>query len=201
MKLFFSPASPYVRKVMVVAHELGLADRIEKLPSAAGPVLRDATIREHNPIGQVPTFLADDGIVLYDSRVICEYLDTTGGGRMFGTGAERWRNLTDAALGDGLLGAALLARYEAVLRPEPLRWADWSAGQMAKVTDAIDRMESMGKALDGRVDIGTITLACGLGYMDFRFPDYDWRPTHPIVTSWFAGFADRPAMKVSAPYT
>lgn len=199
MKLFFSPASPYVRKVMVVAHELGLADRIEKLPSAAGPVLRDATIREHNPIGQVPTFLADDGIVLYDSRVICEYLDTTGGGTMFGTGTERWRNLTDAALGDGLLGAALLARYEAVLRPEPLRWADWSAGQMAKVTDAIDRMESMGKALDGRVDIGTITLACGLGYMDFRFPDYDWRSTHPIVTSWFAGFADRPAMKVSAP--
>ena len=201
MRIFFSPSSPYVRKVMIVAHELGLADRIEKLPSAAGPVARDATIREHNPIGQVPTFFADDGTVLYDSRVICEYLDVLGGGTMFGAGAERWRNLTDAALGDGLLGAALLARYEAILRPETLRWADWSAGQMAKIADAIDRMEMMGAALDGRVDIGTITLACGLGYMDFRFPDYDWRTTHPVVTSWFAGFADRPAMKATVPPT
>src|SRR3954451_22246874 len=124
MKIFYSPASPYVRKVMVVAHELGLADRIERLPSAAGPVARDAAIREHNPLGQVPTFFTDDGAVLYDSRVICEYLDDLGGGSFFGSGAARWRNLTDAALGDGLLGAALLARYEAVLRPEPLRWAE-----------------------------------------------------------------------------
>src|SRR4051794_40691932 len=115
MKIYFSPASPYVRKVMVVAHELRLADRIERLPSAAGPVVRDATIRQHNPIGQVPTFFTDDGTVLYDSRVICEYLDDFGGGTFFGSGPARWRNLTDAALGDGLLGAALLARYEAVL--------------------------------------------------------------------------------------
>ncbi|MCF4130209.1 glutathione S-transferase [Methylobacterium sp. SyP6R] len=197
MKIYFSPASPYVRKVMVVAHELGLADRIERLPSAAGPVQRDATIRQDNPLGQVPTFFTDDGTVLYDSRVICEYLDDLGGGRFFGSGAERWRNLTDAALGDGLLGAALLARYEAVLRPEPLRWADWSRGQLEKVTDAVDRMEATD--LGARLDIGTVTLGCGLGYLDFRFPELDWRIGRPRVAAWYADFAQRPSMTATAP--
>jgi glutathione S-transferase len=197
MKIYFSPASPYVRKVMVVAHELGLADRIERLPSAAGPVQRDGTIRQHNPLGQVPTFFADDGTVLYDSRVICEYLDDLGGGGFFGSGAVRWRNLTDAALGDGLLGAALLARYEAVLRPEPLRWSDWSRGQLEKVTDAVDRMEAT--ELGPRLDIGTVTLACGLGYLDFRFPDLDWRAGRPRVAAWYAEFARRPSMTATAP--
>ncbi|GJD50257.1 putative GST-like protein YibF [Methylobacterium crusticola] len=197
MKIFFSPASPFVRKVMVVAHELGLADQIERLPSAAGPVARDASIRQHNPIGQVPTFFTDDGTVLYDSRVICEYLDDLGGGAFFGSGAARWRNLTDAALGDGLLGAALLARYEAVLRPEPLRWSDWTGGQLAKVTDAVDRMETMDLA--GRLDIGTVTFACGLGYLDFRFPEADWRSTHPRTAAWFGAFAQRPSMAATQP--
>lgn len=199
MKIFFSPASPYVRKVMVVAHELGLADRIEKLPSAAGPVARDATIRQHNPIGQVPTFLTDDGTVLYDSRVVCEYLDDVGSGQMFGSGPTRWRNLTDAALGDGLLGAALLARYEAVLRPEALRWPDWTAGQMSKITDAVDRMEAMSDELDDRVDIGTVTFACALGYLDFRFPDFDWRSARPRVTAWFDSFSERSSMVSTKP--
>jgi glutathione S-transferase len=197
MKIYFSPASPYVRKVMVVAHELGLADRIERLPSAAGPVKRDATIRQDNPLGQVPTFFTDDGTVLYDSRVICEYLDDLGAGTFFGSGPSRWRNLTDAALGDGLLGAALLARYESVLRPEPLRWAEWSRGQLEKVTDAVDRMERM--ELGTRLDIGTVTFACGLGYLDFRFPDLDWRAGRPSVTAWYADFAQRPSMVATAP--
>jgi glutathione S-transferase len=197
MKIYFSAASPYVRKVMVVAHELGLADRIEKLPSAAGPVARDARIRKDNPLGQVPTFFADDGTVLYDSRVICEYLDELGGGQLFGNGVTRWRNLTHAALGDGLLGAALLARYEAVLRPDPLRWADWTAGQMGKIKDAIDRMETVD--LNDRMDIGVITFGCGLGYLDFRFPEFDWRSDHPQTAAWFDAFSRRPSMNETRP--
>lgn len=111
MKLFYSPTSPFVRKVMVVAHELGLADRLERLPSAAHPVNRDKSIISHNPLGQVPTLLTDDGQVLADSRVICEYLDDLAGGGLFPkAGAARWRALVDQTLGDGLLGAALLAR-------------------------------------------------------------------------------------------
>ncbi len=197
MKMFYSASSPFVRKVMIVAHELGLADRIETLPSAAGPVERNATIREHNPIGQVPTFIADDGLVLYDSRVICEYLDALGHGSFFGSGPARWRNLTDAALGDGLMGAALLARYEVALRPEPLRWPDWVGGQLAKVTDAVDRMEI--SDLDGRVDIGTVSFACGLGYLDFRYADLDWRAGHPKTAAWFATFGERPSMQATMP--
>lgn len=199
MKIFFSPASPYVRKVMIVAHELGLADRIETLPSAAGPVARDATIRAHNPIGQVPTFLTDDGTVLYDSRVICEYLDALGDGSMFGAGQTRWRNLTDAALGDGLLGAALLARYETFLRPEARRWDEWTAGQMEKITDAVDRIETTAGQFGDRVDIGTVTFACGLGYLDFRFPDLDWRSKHPATTQWFKAFSKRRSLSATEP--
>ena len=197
MKIFYSTSSPFVRKVMVVAHELGLEGRIERTREQAGPVARNAAIREHNPLGQVPTFLADDGTVLYDSRVICEYLDDLGGGAFFGTGATRWRNLVDAALGDGLLGAALLARYETFLRPEPLRWEGWITGQLGKVADALDRMETAD--LGDRLDIGTVTFGCGLGYLDFRYPDLDWRAAHPKTAEWFAVFGERPSMAATRP--
>ena len=200
MKIYFSPASPFVRKVMVVAHELGCAERIEKLDSAAGPVVRDARIRQSNPLGQVPTFFTDDGEALYDSRVICEYLDAGAGGRLFGSGAERWRLLTEQSLGDGLLDAALLTRYERVARPKELYWADWEKVQMAKVADAIDRLEVLAPGLGARVDIGTITFGCGLGYLDFRFPEFDWRKDHPQAAAWYQAFAQRPSMQATVPH-
>jgi glutathione S-transferase len=199
MKIYFSPASPFVRKCMVVAHELGLEGRIEKLDSAANPVNRDAKIRADNPLGQVPTFFTDGGEALYDSRVICEYLDALGGGTMFGTGGQRWTLLTEQALGDGLLGAALLTRYERVARPKELYWADWEKGQMGKVADTVDRIEKLAPALGERVDIGTITFGCGLGYLDFRFPDFDWRSNHPKTAAWFETFNARPSMQATLP--
>lgn len=199
MKLFFSGASPYVRKVLVFAHELGLADRIEKLPAAASPVDRSADIRRHNPLGQVPTLLTEDGAVLYDSRVICEYLNDQGGGDLFGSGPDRWRNLSEAALGDGLLGAALLLRYENVLRPEPLRWQGWVAGQRGKIDDTLARMEELAPELGARVDIGTVTFGCALGYLDFRFADQPWRESHPRLAEWFARFDERPSMGATRP--
>lgn len=199
MKIHYSPASPFVRKVMIVAREVGLAERIELLPAKAGPVERDATVRAENPLGQVPTFAADDGQVLYDSRVICEYLDDLGRGGLFGTGAERWRNLTDAALADGLMGAALLARYETFLRPQGFRWEGWVDGQMGKVTDALDRIEAVAADLGGRFDIGTIGFACGLGYLDFRFPDLGWREGRPRAAAWFAAVSERPSVRATVP--
>ena len=157
MKIFYSPASPFVRKCMVVAHELGIADRIEKLPSAAGPVKRDATILPKNPLGQVPTFLCDDGQVLFDSRVICEYLNATQSGALFpAEGAERWARLTELALADGMTAAALLARYETMLRPEALRWNEWTEGQLAKVRTGVEWLETASPSFGERVDIGTI---------------------------------------------
>ena len=198
MKIFFSPASPYVRKVMVCAAELGLA--LEKLPSAASPVNRDRTIVAENPLGKVPTFLTDDGTALYDSRVICEYLDTKGGGKLFPReGDARWRALVEQALADGLLDAALLARYEGTLRPAELRWDAWVAGQMDKIATSLDRMEHSTAGFAGRVDIGTIATGCALGYLDFRFPDLGWRTRHPNLAAWLAEFGRRPAMQATAP--
>jgi glutathione S-transferase len=199
MKIYFSAASPFVRKVFVCAHELGLADRIEKLPSHAHPVNRDAAIRQHNPLGQVPTFFNDDGEVLYDSRVICEYLNARAGGRLFGDGVDRWRILTQAAMGDGLLGAALLSRYEVVARPAPLKWDQWEEGQFGKIVDVIDRIEHSVPDLAARIDIATVTFACGLGYLDFRFPSFDWRNERPKTAAWFETFRQRPSMEATKP--
>jgi len=200
MKIFHSPASPFVRKCMVVAHELGIADRIEKLPSAAGPVKRDATILPKNPLGQVPTFLCDDGQVLYDSRVICEYLNDLQSGSLFpAAGKERWARLTELALADGMTAAALLARYETMLRPEPLRWSDWTDGQLAKVQSGLEWLEPVASSFGDRVDIGTIAFGCALGYMDFRFPSVDWRAGAPDTAKWFEVFNQRASMQATLP--
>jgi glutathione S-transferase len=200
MKIFYSPASPFVRKCMVVAHELGIAERIEKLPSAAGPVKRDANILPKNPLGQVPTFLCDDGQVLYDSRVICEYLDATHAGALFPkSGAERWARLTELALADGMTAAALLARYETMLRPEALRWSDWTDGQLAKVRTGLEWLETATPSFGDRVDIGTIAFGCALGYMDFRFPAVDWRAEAPNTAKWFDAFNQRASMRATLP--
>jgi glutathione S-transferase len=200
MQIFFSPASPFVRKCMVVAHELGIAERIEKLPSAAGPVKRDATIIPKNPLSQVPTFITDDGQALFDSRVICEYLNATQSGQLFpADGAARWARLTELALADGMTGAALLARYENVLRPEPLRWTDWTDGQLAKVRTGLEWLETAAPAFGDRVDIGTIAFGCALGYMDFRFPDVNWRAEAPNTAKWFDAFNRRASMQATLP--
>lgn len=191
MKIYFSPASPFVRKCMVIAHELGLADRIEKLPSAAGPVARDQNIIPDNPLGQVPTLITDDGQRLFDSRVICEYLNDLGKGALFPTGATRWAALAEQSLGDGMLGAALLARYETVLRPEPLRWDGWYEGQMGKVRDGLALLEKTAARLEGRLDIGIITVGCALGYLDFRFPDIDWRGDYPNLARLYEKLSQR----------
>jgi glutathione S-transferase len=198
MKLFYSPTSPFVRKVMIVAHELGLAERIERLPAAAAPVQRDATIRAENPLGQVPTLLTADGTVLYDSRVIAEYLDAEHGtGALVGTGAERWRNLTNTALGDGMAGAALLARYEGFLRPETFRWDEWSEGQFGKVHDGLARIEAQAAGFGDRIDLGLIAFACALSYLDLRFADLGWRDAHPQTAAWYARFSERPSLQAT----
>ena len=195
MKLYFSATSPYVRKCLVVAHELGVAERITLLPSNAHPVQRDATLVVQNPLGKVPTLVSDDGQVLYDSRVICEYLDTHFGGQLFPRdGAARWQALTLQSLADGMLDAALLARYEEAARPEALRWAEWSAGQLDKLHTSLASLEAAPTQLADRVDIGTLALGCALGYIDLRFDRLGWRGRYPQVATWAAGFMLRPSM-------
>lgn len=196
MKLFFSPTSPYVRKVLASAHELGVADRITLLPSNAHPVTRDASIIAHNPLGKVPTLITDDGLVLYDSRVICEWLDATHNGHLFPRqGVARWQALVLQSLADGILDAALLARYEEAARPEALRWADWQQGQLDKVHTSLLSLDRAPKTLHERADIGTLSLGCALGYLDLRFDAWGWRGRFPNVAAWSAGFMQRPSMQ------
>lgn len=202
MKLFFSPASPFVRKVLVCAIERGLDGAIERLPSAAHPINQDKTIRSHNPTGKVPTLIAKDGTPIYDSRVICEYLDSVGDApRLFpAEGAARWQALVLQSAADELLDAALLARYEAIARPEALRWPDWTRGQMEKIDASLDDFANRWIGhLETRLDIGVVATGCALGYLDFRFGDHDWRKSRPRLAAWFAAFSERPAMKATAP--
>jgi glutathione S-transferase len=198
MKILFSPFSPYVRKCMVVAHELGLDGRIELLASSAHPVNRDRQIIATNPLGKVPTFYTDDGQVLYDSRVICEYLDNLQGGSLFpAAGRDRWTALTLQSLGDGVLDAALLARYEDTTRPEAFRWNDWKLAQMDKFETALAALDAAPGQLADRVNVGTLTIGCALWYLDLRFADFAWRDRHTQVARWYEQFRQRPSMSAT----
>ena len=202
LKLFNSPASPYVRKVLVSAHEKGVAHQIELLPSAAGPVNRDQTIIPHNPSGKVPTAILPDGQPLFDSRVICAYVDTLSETpRLVPTShEEHFRVLTLEALADSILDAALLCRYETVMRPEEKRWADWYNGQMEKIDSGLEDLSRnwLGRLQDS-VSAGSIAVACALGYLDFRFADKDWRTGRTALDDWYGVFAERESMKATWP--
>lgn len=203
MRLLYAPTSPYVRKVMVSAHLLGLADRIEWLDSAAHPIERDTRIAAHNPMAKVPTLILADGCALYDSRVICEYLDSLvpAYGLFPKTEPVKWRALTRQALGDGLLDAALLARYERSARPADKQWDAWRDSQLVKVGACLDVIEQQAESLATRgLTIGEVTLACGLGYLDFRFADLGWRTTHPKAAHWNSQVQALPALQVTLPH-
>jgi len=197
MRLHHNTMSPFVRKVMVLAHETGLADRIEPENRMMTPVSPDAALCVDNPLGKIPSLVLDDGSTLYDSRVICEYLDSLHGGpKMFPAGAARWTALRRQALGDGILDAAVNTRYETFLRPQERRWDDWIDNQKKKVARSLDVVEA--EDLAG-IDIGTITIACALGYLDFRFADEDWRSGRPRLEAWYEEFARRPSMIATVP--
>jgi glutathione S-transferase len=201
MKLRYSASSPYVRKVMVVAHETGLEGRIERLPAQVAPIKDNEEVARENPLMKVPTFVTDDGLALYDSPVICEYLDSLhAGAKLFpAAGTARWVALRQQALADGILDAALLARYENNLRPAALRWPDWIAGQMSKVRHGVAALDAELAQLSGSLTIGQISAGCALGYLDFRYPDENWRVAHPRLAAWYADLAKRPSMEATVP--
>lgn len=200
MQLFYSAVSPFVRKCLVSAHELGLRARIELLPAAPHPVNRDRAVVALNPLGKIPTLITDEGSVLYDSRVICEYLNGLGDGHLLpAQGSARWSALVDQALGDGLMDAAVLMRYESTARPENLRWSDWIAGQLDKVSCGLAQLERQASEFADRVDLGTISLGCALGYLDLRFGSLAWRAKCPATAQWFLQFGRRGSMAATQP--
>ena len=198
MKLRHAAASPFVRKVMVVAHELGLASRIELLPTTVSPVQVNDGLAADNTLMKVPALVTDDGQVLFDSPVICEYLDTLAGGhRVFpASGPARWTALRQQALGDGILDALVLCRYETT-RPDDKRWSGWTDGQMRKAHQGLAALER--ENLTGPRTIGPVTFGCVLGYLDFRFPDDGWRQRHPKLAAWYKDVEQLPSMQASRP--
>lgn len=201
MKLHTSPASPFGRKVMVVLHETGLISRVERRDVSQTPIAQDTEVAAANPLGKIPCLELDDGTALFDSPVICEYLDGLHDGpRLLPlSGPDRFRVLRLEALGDGMLDAAVGVRYETFLRPEHLRWPDWIAAQLLKVTRALDRLEQEAPSLAGRIDLGTLTIACVLGYLDFRFAAERWREGRPKLAAWYERIAARPSLLATRP--
>ena len=202
MKLRYSPTSPYVRKVMVVALETGLAERIERIPTMVAPTKPIDEVARENPLVKVPALTTDDGLVLYDSPVICEYLDTLHAGpKLFpAAGQARWLALRQQALGDGILDAAILGRYE-ILRPKEYQWPDWIDAQLRKVRGALGALEIEVEAgeLGGPIGIGQITVACALGYLDFRYASEEWRGKHRRLAAWFDEFSKRKSIELTRP--
>jgi glutathione S-transferase len=196
MRLFYSPTSPFVRKVMACAIARGIEGRIETIRS--NPHESPPDLLAANPLSKVPCLLADDGLALFDSPVICEFLDSVGDAPALfpATGPARWRALKQQALGDGVLDAAVGRRGE-MAKPDEAGRRAWMTRQKAAIDRALDQLEA--DPPGGGLDIGTITLACALGYLDFRFGGEPWRAAHPRLARWFAGIADTPALARTAP--
>ena len=177
-----------------------MRERLELVPAAAHPVNRDRAVVAHNPLGKIPTLISDSGLVLYDSRVICEYFNSLAGGHLLPEpGLLRWSVLADQALADGIMDAAVLTRYENAARPEALRWTDWITGQLDKVGCGLAELERRGGPAAGRVDIGAIAIGCALGYLDFRFASLGWREKSPKTALWFEDFTKRESMQATRP--
>jgi glutathione S-transferase len=201
MKMFFSPASPYVRKAMVVAHEKGLADKIEKISITVNPTQLPGELAGKNPIGKIPCLVLDDGAVIFDSPVVAAYLDSLSGAPLTpASGPARFQAMTLEALADGILDAGLLVRFEAGYRPPEKQSDVWVAGQREKMNSGLDALEKgYIKQLDGPLTIGVIAVGCALGWIDFREVLPDWRKTRPKLAAWYAEFAKRPSMMATTP--
>ena len=199
MKLRFAPTSPYVRKVMVLALETGLADKIEKI--ATNPWDPETNLGQDNPAGKVPALIADGGEILFDSPVICEYLDAQHDGRKIipGAGGARWIALRRQALADAVLDAAVGMRVELTQRPENEQSPKWIARLRAAIDRMLDAMEDDVAGFGDEIDIAQISFGCALGYLDFRFPDIDWRSGRSTLAAWHQTFSDRPSMRETAP--
>ncbi len=199
MKLFFSPASPFVRKVKIAASLAGVADNITYVPATLTPVKEDISVAHANPLGKIPTLLLDDGTALYDSRVIVEYFDAIGKTRILPPeGAERWRTLRYQAAADGMSDAAVLMRYEDFLRPAPFRWSEWSEGQWRKILRAADMFEAEADRLETGPAFNAVCPACALSYLDLRHAERDWRSGRPKLAAFYERYSQRPEMTETA---
>jgi glutathione S-transferase len=199
MKLHWSPRSPFVRKVMIVVHERELVDRITCVRTVAAMTKPHAELMQDNPLSKIPTLVLDDGSVLYDSPVICEYLDGLGEApKLFPAEPKaRFEALRRQALGDGFLDMLVTLRNERErAHPSEVHLASTAVRTTAVLQSLEREADALGAAPFG---IGHIAIGCALSYLDFRYADADWRKDHPRIARWHATFAARPSVRATEP--
>jgi glutathione S-transferase len=195
MKLYSNTASPFGRKCKIVAHELGLKlEIIRTLP------MQDPDFRRINPLGKIPALVVDDGSVLFDSPVICEYLNGKGGGKFFPADTiwkvadNRWKSQVLHALGDGISDAAVSWMILGRETPPPENYRNRQLAAIEAGLDAAERAK-----FSDPVTIGEIAIACAIGYVEFRLPHLDWKSSRPKLAAWYAAFCERPSMQATVP--
>ncbi|HEX9209612.1 MAG TPA: glutathione S-transferase family protein [Bradyrhizobium sp.] len=200
MKLSFSAASPFARKVRIAAIELGLIDKIEFTPATVAPGQANEDYSRITPLKKLPVLITNDGDVILDSYVIVEYLNEMAGGSLIPDyGPQRWKTKTNHSLINGMLDSMLLCRYERMVRPQGLQWQAWSDDHWNRAWTGMARFENMPDVLNGPFDISQIGLVCVLGYADFRFADCGWRKAYPKLDAFHQKMLERPSVKISAP--
>lgn len=193
MKLYYKPTSPYARKVTVVAIEAGVMDRIQ----TADTPIRDPSTEfwKINPTGMIPALITEDGDLVVESNFICDYLDSLNKGtRLFPPEVKaRLRMFKLTAFGQSVMDA-YVARYRETWRPEASRDAKKLALETERISNILDALEADSQLLDGSVNFGHVTLGCALSLGERKFPDEDWRATHPQLAKWYDAFKQRPSM-------
>lgn len=198
MQLLSSPASPFARKCRVVLIETA-QDDIEVRDVSANPMGGEPALNAANPSGKIPALLRDEGPALYDSRVITRFLDDRAKTNLYPQG-RLWEVLALEANGDAIMEAAVGITYEKRLRPENLWWPEWFDAQWSKIVRSLDALEQRSMPLlEGPLNMGQISVACALGYLDLRHDDRNWRAGRDALTRWEATFAARPAMEATKP--
>lgn len=202
MKLHFSPASPFARKVRMAAVELGQDDKIELVPTLVAPGKANTEYANRfNPLRRIPSLTIQDGSTIIDSQIICEYLDSLDGrGQLVPKGgARRWKVLSDYAIANGMIELSVLLRYETALRPESHQWQEWIDDHWEKIGNGLQWFDKLITADEDIFELSHITLACQLGYLDFRFESYGWREKFPNLAAWHAVIAKRPSYSETEP--
>jgi glutathione S-transferase len=202
VRLYYTPTSPFVRKVMLVAHEKGIAPGIETVLLRPTPTKADGTLSRDNPLSKIPALVLPDGTALYDSSVICEYLDSLADGapRLIPErGDARWRVLRTQALADGILEAGIAVFYERTMRPKELVWEAWLAGQAEKALQGLDALEASLQAFSREVDLGQLSLGAAIGWLEFRGVLGDIRVGRRGLFAWYDTFRQRPSMQATEP--
>lgn len=206
MKLFWTPASPFVRKVMIAAVELGVDGRIEILPTFWPHAWGDSTVAfdpafvAANPVGRIPTLVTDDGVAIPESNWICDHLQSLVAtpALLPATGPARWRCLRLLAVADGAL-EAMIARRAELLRDPALVSASFLGKQRDRIARCLDALEAELATLAGGVTLAHVAAGVACGYMDFRYPGDGWRDDRPGLARWYEHLAARPAMVRTMP--